>query len=107
VCRVEKDQVAGERGANADLRGLEVAGLTDEDHVGVLARKDRSRGGERAGRRPRSLTWLTPFRLYSTGSRRSLMFTSGRVDLVRFLSRAWWSCQIRSSAVISTMPYGW
>src|SRR6266566_4285404 len=42
-----EDQMAGERGANTDLRGLEVARLTDEDHVGVLTEEGAERGGER------------------------------------------------------------
>src|SRR5438128_4785117 len=42
-----EDQVAGERGANADLCSLEVARLTDEDHVGVLTAEGAERGGER------------------------------------------------------------
>ena len=41
-------EVAGERGADADLRGLEVARLTDEDHVGVLAKEGPERRGERS-----------------------------------------------------------
>ena len=36
----------GERGADADLRGLEVARLTNEDHVGVLTEEGAERGRE-------------------------------------------------------------
>ena len=41
-------EVAGERGADADLRRLQIAGLADQDDVGVLAEEDPERGRERA-----------------------------------------------------------
>ena len=39
VGRVQRrhDEVTGERGLHRDARGLDVADLTDEDRVGVLA----------------------------------------------------------------------
>jgi hypothetical protein len=40
-------QVAGERGLDADLGGLEVADLADHDDVGVLAQERAQRRGER------------------------------------------------------------
>src|SRR2546430_15808329 len=48
VVRVERgeDEVAGERGADRDLRRLEVARLADQDHVRVLAQERAERGGE-------------------------------------------------------------
>src|SRR3989441_1024636 len=48
VVRVERgeDEVAGERGADRDLRRLEIARLADQDHVRVLAQERAERGGE-------------------------------------------------------------
>jgi hypothetical protein len=42
-----QDEVAGERRLHADVRGLEVAHLTDEDDVGVLPQDRPQGGGER------------------------------------------------------------
>ena len=43
-----EDEVTGEGGADADLGGFEVAGLADEDDVGVLAEEGTEGGGEGA-----------------------------------------------------------
>ena len=66
--------MAGEGRADRDLRGLEVARLADEDDVRVLPEE----GAEGVGR-TLIWTWLTPFRLYSTGSSTVMMFTSGEL----------------------------
>jgi len=60
---------------------FEVARLTDQDDVGVLPEERAKRGGEGAADPLVDLTWFTPFRLYSTGSSASMMFTSG--ELIR------------------------
>src|SRR5882724_1637539 len=41
-----EDEVAGESGANADLRRLEIARLADEDDVGVLPQEGAQHSGE-------------------------------------------------------------
>ena len=46
VCSVRQHEVAGERGLDGDLGGLEVADLADHDDVGVLAQEGAQRGGE-------------------------------------------------------------
>ena len=61
-------QVAGERGLDGDLGGLEVADLADHDDVGVLAQEGAQRGGEVQPISSCICTWLMPTRLYSTGS---------------------------------------
>ena len=88
-------QVAGERGLDRDLRGLEVADLADHDDVRVLAQEARSAA---AKLRPMSsciCTWLMPAKLNSTGSSAVEMFTSARVELRRAPSTAWSSCPSR------------
>ncbi len=42
-----ENEVAGERGADCDLRGLEVADFADHDDVGILAEHMAQRAGER------------------------------------------------------------
>ena len=42
--------MAGERRLHGDARGLDVADLADEDHVGVLAQDRLETGGERHAR---------------------------------------------------------
>ena len=46
VCSVRQHQVAGERGLERDLGGLEVADLADHDDVGVLAQEGAQRRRE-------------------------------------------------------------
>ena len=46
VCSVREHEVAGERGLDRDLGGLEVADLADHDDVRVLAQERAQRGRE-------------------------------------------------------------
>ena len=46
VCSVDSTKVAGERGLDRDLRGLEVANLADHDDVRILAQESAQGGGE-------------------------------------------------------------
>ena len=48
-----EDQVAGERGPDGDLRGLQVAGLTDQDDVGVLPQEGAQAPRRTSARRRR------------------------------------------------------
>ena len=62
-------QVAGERGLDGDLRGLEVADLADHDHVRVLAQDGAQRLGEGRGRSSAlTCVWPMPGSSYSIGS---------------------------------------
>ncbi len=46
VCTGGQDEVPGQRGTHRDLCGLQIAGLADEDDVGVLAQEGSEDGGE-------------------------------------------------------------
>jgi len=107
VCRVEKTRWPVSAARMLNLRGLEVAGLTDEDHVGVLAEEGPERGGERPADALVDLDLVDALQVVLDRILGGHDVHVRRVDGVDSLSRAWWSCQDPVGPVISTMPYGW
>ena len=95
VCTRGQHQVAGERGLDRDLRGLEVADLADHDHVGVLAQDRAQRLGER------EVDLRVDLRLADAGQLvldrvldRQDVGGAG-VDAAAARRTAWWSCPSR------------
>ena len=70
-------QMSGQRGADRDLRRLQVAHLADEDHVGILPQERPQGRGEVTPMSSRTRTWLIPAMLNSTGSSAVMMLMSG------------------------------